>query len=673
MARSQDAARIEKLRAEIRRHDYLYYVLDRPKIADAAYDRLFRRLQELETAHPELVSPDSPTQRVAGAVLEKFASARHAAPMLSLDSSSDPEALLRFDERLRKALGKEALDYVVEPKLDGVSLEVVYEEGVLVRAATRGDGVTGEDVSANARTIASVPLRLRTADLAAPRRLALRGEVMLHVADFEQLNEGLIAAGEEPFANPRNFAAGTLRQLDSRTTAARPLVFYAYDILAVEGWQGASQWQVFEDLRKWGVVPCPRARRVSGVEEIRAYHRELGEARDDLEFEIDGVVVKLDDFEAREDLGSTARHPRWAFAFKFPPRKEITRVEKILASVGRTGVVTPVAMLLPVEIGGVTVARASLHNREEVARKDIREGDRVRIERAGDVIPYVVERIDEPGHRRGAPFRMPRDCPSCGTPLIERGPFTVCPNGWVCRAQLVGRIVHFASRQALDIEGLGEETAKQLVAEGLVRELPDVFGLAAERLMPLAGFAEKSATQLVAAIAKGRHTSLERFLNALGIPEVGVAVARDLARHFGDLDALRRASEATLQEIPGVGPRMAEAITAFFADARNRKLLGRLAPLFRLQRPPRVVASGALTGKKFVFTGGLSALPREEAKRLVESLGAKVSGSVSKATDYVVVGEDPGSKADDAGRLAVKILEEAEFVALLRQCGVDIG
>ena len=462
--RRDPARRIETLRESIRRHDHLYYVVDRPEIADTAYDALFRELRELEEAHPELVTPDSPTRRVAGQVSVKFQPARHAAPMLSLESDASAEAAKRFDERLQKLLGKEEdLYYVAEPKLDGVSLELVYERGALVRAATRGDGVTGEDVTVNARTIGSVPLRLRSGKGVPPLPdlLSLRGEVMLHTRDFEALNERLVANGEEPFANPRNAAAGALRQLDSSITASRPLVFYAYDVLdAQPALSVALQHELLSALGQWGLKVSSLPQQVQGIEGILEYHREMEARRDDLDFEIDGVVVKLDDLAARDDLGTTARHPRWAFAFKFPPRKEVTRVQQVAWSVGRTGVVTPVALLLPVELGGVTVSRASLHNRSEILRKDIREGDLVRLERAGDVIPYVVERIDEPGRERAGQVPIATTCPSCDTELEERGPFQVCPNRYGCRAQLVGRIVHLAGREALDIEGLGEERAK---------------------------------------------------------------------------------------------------------------------------------------------------------------------------------------------------------------------
>lgn len=677
MDRTKAEDRIAKLRTEIRHHDYLYYVKDAPEISDEGYDKLYRELVALEEKHPDLVTADSPTQRVAGAPVGSFPTIVHAAPMLSLESDPSEASLRRFDERLRKGLGADfPVEYVLEPKLDGLSVELVYRDGVLVQASTRGDGRKGEGITENVRTIANVPLRLREGDRPVPPFLAVRGEVIMHAEDFEKLNETLLAEGKEPFANPRNASAGAVRQLDPRITASRPLYLYAYDILASEGVEVETQWDVLEALRAWGLSVNERSKMGTTVDDVLAYHAGLDAERDDLGYEIDGVVIKLNDLDAREGLGWTSRHPRWAFAFKFPPRKEVTRILSIILSVGRSGVVTPVALMLPVEIGGVTVARATLHNREEVARKDVREGDRVRVQRAGDVIPQVIERIEEPDRERGPEWRMPERCPSCDTRLVERGPFTVCPNGFECPAQLAGRIVHFASRDALDVEGLGDESAKLFVAEGLVRQLPDLFEIRAEQLVTLEGFAEKSARKLVAAIEKASHAELPRFLHGLGIPEVGVAVARDLSRHFGTFEGLRNADEAALQAVPGVGPRMAEAITTFFRDPKNAKILDELTAKMHLEETlPSAAASGAvqpLAGQKWVFTGGMTALSRRDAQALVERLGARATGSVSKATDVVVVGEDAGSKAEDAKKLGVKTMDEAEFLAFLKGNGVDV-
>ncbi|HVG07906.1 MAG TPA: NAD-dependent DNA ligase LigA [Thermoanaerobaculia bacterium] len=677
MDQKKAAERIVKLRSEIRHHDYLYYVKDAPDISDEQYDKLYRELVSLEEEHPDLVTDDSPTQRVAGQPLTSFPTIEHAAPMLSLDSDQSEASLRRFDERVRKGLGGEfPLEYVLEPKLDGASLELVYQDGTLLQASTRGDGRRGEGITANVRTMQSVPLRLRDNERPVPPFLAIRGEVIMRAEQFDKLNERLMAEGKEPFANPRNAAAGALRQLDPQLTASRPLELYAYDILASEELDLASQWDVLQALRDWGLRVNGLVRKATTVDDILEYHKGLEEQRDDLGYEIDGIVIKLNGLEAREILGWTTRHPRWAFAFKFPPRKEITRILSILPSVGRTGVVTPVAIMLPVEIGGVTVARATLHNREEVARKDVREGDRVRVQRAGDVIPQVIERIEEPDRERAPEWRMPGVCPSCGTPLTERGPFTVCPNSFECPAQLAGRIVHFASRNALDIEGLGDETAKLFVSEGLVKQLPDLFDLRADQLVKLEGFARKSATNLVEALRKAASkVELARFLYGLGIPEVGTAVARDLARHFGSFERVRSADEAALQEVQGIGPRMTEQIKEFFAQPDNAEVLDALVGKLSLQEEQSKPAVGSVqpfAGLKFVFTGGLSRFSRKQAQEYVESLGARATGSVSKSTDYVIVGEDAGSKAEDAQKLGVKTLDENGFVSLLRENGVNL-
>jgi DNA ligase (NAD+) len=683
-AEERAAERIAELRGLIRHHDFLYYVKDAPEVSDEAYDALFRELKELEERFPDLVTPDSPTQRVAGAPLDQFPTVEHTAPMLSLDSSSEEAQLRRFHERLTRALGGDGpVRYVLEPKLDGASVELVYEEGRFAQGSTRGDGRRGEGVTENLRTIPSVPLSLHEGARPAPPFVAVRGEVYMPIEGFERLNEGLLNEGKEPYANPRNSAAGSLRQLDPQLTASRPLDLYAYDVLAAD-WGGgdpiATQAAALAALADWGFRVSPLARTgVETLDEIVEYHADLLGRRDDLGYEIDGVVVKLDDLAARERLGSTSHHPRWAFAYKFPPRKEVTRVISIFPSVGRTGVVTPIAMLRPVEIGGVTVSRASLHNREEVARKDIREGDTVRIQRAGDVIPQVLERIDEAdpdGDRpRGPEFRMPGRCPSCGAELVVRGPFTVCPNAFECPAQLAGRIHHFGSRAALDVEGLGEETARLLVAEGLVRRLPELFDLAAEDLVPLPGFAQKSAENLVAGIERASRVELQRFLYALGIPEVGASTARDLAEHFRSFAAIRGASAKALQEVPGVGPRMAEQIRAFFDEERNQEVLDRLLDgrVTLIEPEPRAAAAPRpLAGLTLVFTGGLERFSREEAKELAARLGAKVTGSVSKKTDYVIAGEDPGSKHDKAVELGVPVLDEAGFVSMLEERGAEV-
>jgi DNA ligase (NAD+) len=672
MNRNKAEVRVRELHAALRHHDYLYYVKDQPEISDSEYDDLFRELRGLEAQFPDLVTPDSPTQRVGGVPLDDFPKVRHAAPMLSLDSAQAEQALIRFDERVRKALGVNQVAYVVEPKLDGASVELVYEHGVLVRASTRGDGAVGEGVTENVRTIAAVPLRLRSTNEAPPGLLAIRGEVIMRIGAFEQLNEKLLAEGKSPFANPRNAAAGSLRQLDPQVTAARPLDIYLYDVLAGDGLRLQTQWDILRALESWGLRVNDLPRRISSIDEVVDYHKDLQHRRDDLEYEIDGVVVKLDDIGARDALGATSHHPRWAFAFKFPPRKEVTRILKIVPSVGRTGVVTPGALLRPVELGGVTVSRANLHNREEVARKDIREGDLVRVQRAGDVIPQVLERVAEPGRRREPPYRMPRCCPSCGSELAERGPFTVCPNGYECPAQLAARLEHFASRDALDIEGLGEETARLLVNRGLVQRLPDLFELEPGDLVKLDGFAEKSAGNLVAAIERAARVELHRFLYALGIPEVGVTVAKTLASHFRSFEVIRACPRAELESVEGVGPKMAVQIESFFSNTANAAILDDLLGGEVVLVEPAAGETAAMFGLKFVFTGGLEKMPRRRAQELVESLGARVVSSVSRETDYVVVGADPGSKYDKAVTIGVTTLSEDDFIDLLRESGVEV-
>ncbi len=658
--------RVAKLRAEIRHHDYLYYVLDRPAISDADYDRLFRELVELEAQHPELVTPDSPTQRVSGAVLEAFPEIRHVAPLLSLESVTDPEAVRRFDERVRREASLREAAYTVEPKFDGLSLELVYEAGVLARASTRGDGAVGEGVTENVRTIRSVPLRLQTEKRPAPRLLAVRGEALMHLADFRALNEKLASEGKPLFANPRNAAAGSVRQLDSRVTAGRRLTVVCYDILALEGApEPATGWEALGALRDWGLRVADLARRCTTVDEVLAYHRDLEARRDALGYEIDGIVVKLDDLAARRRLGTTARHPRWALAFKFAPREQESVIEDIVVQVGRTGVLTPVAVLQPVRIGGVTVTRATLHNREEIARLDVRVGDRVRVVRAGDVIPDIVARVPVPGARRGPVFEMPKRCPECGAAVVQEGPFDRCPNGLGCPAQLKGAIQHFGSREALDIRGLGRETAEALVEAKLVKSVADLLTLRETDLMRLEGFAEVSARNLVEAIDRAKKTELWRFVYALGVPNVGVQTARDLATHFGTLERLMAASEDELMDVPGIGPTVAPTIAGFFRRGETRRIIEACLKRGLALRVPRHPTSGPLAGKTVVFTGGLESMSRAEAEELVRRQGGRPSSSVSKATDFVVAGAEPGSKFEKARKLGVRILTEQEFLRLV--------
>jgi DNA ligase (NAD+) len=562
--------------------------------------------------------------------------------------------------------------YLLEEKFDGASLELVYESGLLTRAVTRGDGREGEEVTENVKTIRSVPLRLHAEDRKAPKLLALRGEVMMKISAFEALNRKLLEAGNEPFANPRNAAAGSLRQLDPRVTAERPLEATVYEVLAAEGVRFSTDSQALKSLEEWRLPTPRRIFEVSTVSDIVKRHAQLAEERDRLPYEIDGMVIKLDDIDAREKLGSTAHHPRWAIAYKFAPRSDETRIEQIAIQVGRTGVLTPVALMRPVEVGGVTISRATLHNREEVQRKDLRVGDLVRIQRAGDVIPEVVERIAEPARKRESPFKMPSKCPACGSRVTERGPYTLCPNRFACPAQLKGRIKHFASKGGLDMEGLGEETVSALIDRGLVSTLADLFRLRKDDLLRLEGFAERSAAKLVEAIQKGRRVELGRFLYALGIPEVGAAVAQDLAQYFRSLERLRAANREELQKVSGIGPRMSEAIYEFLRDKRNQHAIAALleagVEIIERKKPKKQ----PLSGKTFVFTGSLDRFSRSEAQKLVESLGGQATSSVSGQTDYVVVGSEPGKKLDQAKSAGVETLSENQFIELLRTTGADV-
>lgn len=671
------AKRICALRREINRHNHAYFVEDQPSVSDEVYDELLRELRGLEEAHPELITADSPTQRVGGAPQEGFATAVHAAPMLSLDSSPREADLRAFDARLRRAAdaaGSEVA-YSLEPKIDGLSVELVYVAGVLERAVTRGDGVTGEVITAGVRTIRSVPLRLN-ADQEVPAEVSIRGEIYLPLDAFDDVNAELIREGRQPFANPRNAAAGTVRQLDARLTASRPLRIFCYDVLAGAE-EAATQSEMLTTMLKWDLPVNPLNAGATTVEEILEYFADIEARRDELPYEIDGVVVKLQDTAARTAIGTTAHHPRWAYALKFEPRKEISQVLKIVPSVGRTGVVTPIALLRPVNIGGVTVSRANLHNADDVERKDIREGDHVRVERAGDVIPQVVERVvTGDSEERGEAFRMPASCPSCGTTLVRSGPYTVCPNGLECPAQLVGRLTHFGSRGGLDIEGLGERTARQLVETGLVRTVPQLFDLTVDDVKQLEGFADKSAEKLVASIHTARDSELARVLYGLGIPEVGGAVARTLARTFGTIERLRSASVEELLAVDGIGSVMAAQIHGYFNDPHTREALDELLAPSRLrprpEGPPAATESTSFDGETFVFTGTLERFSRDEAAELVRRHGANASGSVSSKTTWLVAGEGGGSKLDKARERGVAILDEEAFVALLDERGVEL-
>jgi DNA ligase (NAD+) len=663
-----DCDRLTRLKTQIRHHDYLYYVKDQPEISDGEYDRLFRELVTLEQRHPELITLDSPTQRVGAPPLDEFGKVRHDRPMLSLDSLIDPTEVLAFDQRMKRELGTDRIEYTVEPKFDGLSVELVYDRGRFVRGSTRGDGSIGEDVTINLRTIRSLPLQLWSET--PPDHLAVRGEVYIRLVDFHALNRRMTEQGLDAFANPRNAAAGSLRQLDSRITASRPLVVTCYEVMATTGPHPESHWAELETLAQWSLPVPTLRRRCDNIEQVLEFHRDTEQQRDNLAYEIDGVVVKVNrgDWQAR--LGMKSRSPRWAIAFKFPPRKEITEVEDIAISVGRTGTLTPLALLKPVEVGGVTISRATLHNADEVARKDIRVGDTVRVERAGDVIPAIAERIPLPNQARSAPFQMPSACPICGSAVAREGAYYYCTGQASCPAQLKGAIEHFASKAALNIEGLGKKTVAQLVDRGLVKDLSDLYRLDREQLLQLEGFAERSSTLLLDAIAQSKTMPLDRFLMGLGIRQVGQHIAKVLAREFGSLEAIMSADQDRFQRIREIGPEISASLFSYFQERSNRRVIAQLQQrgLSILSTPtPMSAADQPFSGRSFVFTGGLTRLTRDEASTLVERLGATVSSSVSKKTTYVVAGQDPGSKLDQALKLGVQVLTEEEFERLLNR------
>jgi len=659
------AARVKALKEQIAYHDHRYYTLDAPEISDASYDALMRELKALEAQHPELVTPDSPTQRVGGAAMDKFEKVTHRQQMLSLSNAFEDQEFIDFDERIRKALNVEAVDYVCEPKMDGLAIELVYEGGAFVQGSTRGDGVIGEDVTANLRTVRNLPLRLNGRGL--PKLLEVRGEVFIRKADFQRMNERLVAQGEEPFVNPRNSAAGSLRQLDPKLTATRPLSLFIYEVGVVEGKTFASHREKLKWLADVGFPVNPRRYEVSGFAGVKQAWEDLLASRHDLPYEIDGLVVKVDSTDARARLGQVSKSPRWAIAWKFPPEEMETTVEDIQVQVGRTGAITPVAWLKPVFVGGVTVSRATLHNEQELRRKDVRIGDQVFVRRAGDVIPEIVKVITSKRTGQEREFVFPTECPVCGSAVKkeEDGAIARC-TGKHCPAKLAGRLRHFATRTAMDIEGLGEKLCEALVDSGRVKTVADLYRLEVGELMTLERMGEKSAQNLVEAIARSKSTTLRRFIYGLGIPEVGEATAKALAEHFRDVHALMKASIDELQAVKDVGPELANAIHGYFEDPDNRAVVESLLAAGVKPEPPEApAAGGTFTGKTVVLTGTLATMTREAAKEAIERRGGKVSGSVSKKTDFVVAGEEAGSKLKKAQELGVKVLTEAEFQALL--------
>jgi DNA ligase (NAD+) len=667
MAHADEIAKLTALRNEIRRHDNLYYVKDKPEISDTEYDRLFHDLIDLERRYPDLITPDSPTQRVGAPPLEELTKVPHERPMLSLDSIVDQSEVQAFDQRMKRELETPSVEYSAEPKFDGLSVELLYDHGIFTRGATRGDGTIGEDVTINLRTIRSLPLQLQ-AQSGLPDHLVVRGEVYMRLDDFQALNRRMTERGDDAFANPRNAASGSLRQLDSMITATRPLVVTCYEIMAVSTPVPPTHWNELETLAQWG-LPVPVFRRLcASIDDVMTFHRETESMRDQLPYEIDGVVVKVNRRDWQDRLGMKSRSPRWAIAYKFAARKEITVVQDIVVSVGRTGTLTPVALLKPVEVGGVTISRATLHNADEVARKDVRIGDTVKVERAGDVIPAIAERLPIPGEQRNAPFGMPDHCPVCGSKVGREGAYFYCTGQLVCGAQLKGAIEHFASKHALNIEGLGKKTVAQLVDEGLVRSLADIYRLTKADLIKLEGFADRSATLLLESIASSKTVPLDRFLMGLGIRQVGQHIAKVLAREFGSLEQIMSADRERFQQIREIGPEISEGLVAYWSEPRNRDVIAQLQGSGIQIAPGMAVRDrreSLFTGKTFVFTGGLDHFTRDEAQQAVEAAGARVSSSVSKKTSYVVGGRDPGSKLDQARALGVTILTEQEFAAMV--------
>jgi DNA ligase (NAD+) len=664
------AARAGKLRGEIERHNRLYYNEAQPEVSDAEYDGLFRELLALEAEYPNLATPDSPTQRVGSRPSEGFAEVVHRVPMLSLANAFAEEDVAAFDRRCREGLEVETVEYACELKFDGLAVTLAYEDGIFVQGATRGDGSTGEDVTANLRTVRSIPLRLEAKK--PPRLLEVRGEVLMFRKDFDAINQRALAAGERTFVNPRNAATGGLRQLDPKLTAKRGLSFFAYGIGAHEGLAlPATHAKLLDGLGAMGFPVAKDRRTVKGAEGLLEFYREVGEKRPKLPYDIDGVVYKVNAFAQQELLGFVSRAPRWAVAHKFPAEEATTEIENIDIQVGRTGALTPVARLKPVFVGGTTIVSATLHNEDEVRRKDIWKGDTVVVRRAGDVIPEVA-RVAKQGPREKPRdwFEMPATCPRCGSTVIrpEGEARARCTGGLFCPAQRSQALLHFASRRAMDIEGLGDKIVEQLVEGGIVRTPADLYKLGVAKLAALERMAEKSASNLVAAIEKSRNTTLGRFVYALGIPNVGEVTAKDLARQFGKLENLMDASVEQLQDTPDVGPVVAESIAGFFREAHNREVIEQLRAAgvtWTEAEPAAKAASGPFAGKIVVLTGTLAALSRDAAKERIEALGGKVTGSVSKKTGYVVAGDEAGSKLDRAKELGITVLDEGEFLKLL--------
>lgn len=657
--------KIQKLSDAIRRHDRLYYIENRTEISDSAYDKLFKELEALEREYPSYIAPDSPTQRVSGQASDSLKKFKHPIPLLSLQSLFEEDEILAFDSRIKKELGLETAVYTCEPKYDGLSLEIVYKDGFFLEAGTRGDGTTGEDVTHNVRTIKNLPLKLESEVINLKGIVRLRAEALLTINGFNQMNKELVRQGKEPFANPRNAASGTLRQLDQHVAAKRPLQLFFYDLLSADNWEVHSHWECLQSFKELGLLTSPLIRKCHHVKDIMNFHQDIFKERDNLNYEIDGIVIKLDDFALREKLGTRARSPKWACALKFESRKEVTHLEGIDVQVGRQGTLTPVAILRPVDVGGVTVSRASLHNEDLIKKLDLSVGDMVRVARAGDVIPEVVEVVKRQPAQKRIPFQMPHKCPACNAPVHKDGAYWFCTAGYKCPAQMKWSIIHFASKRAMNIEGLGKETVELLTDKEIVRDVADIYELTFSDFENLEGFKDKKINNLLRAIEASKEQTASRCLFGLGIRHVGEEVARLLLSRFGSIQSLYQASEEDITSVKGIGPQIAQSCGEFFSKDENLILIDRLKQHgLCMSEKIEEYAQGPLMGTSLVFTGELSKITRDEAKKMALKLGAKVTSAVSSKTSYVVAGENPGSKYKKALELNVSILSEDEFLKI---------
>ncbi len=664
MNKEKAKEKIKKLREKIRHHDYLYYVKNEPVISDKKYDKLVEKLEKIEEKYPDLVTPDSPTQRVGAEPAEEFEEVEHVKPMLSLDTGEKDE-VKDFDKRMKRELNTKKIDYTVEPKLDGLSVELIYENGKYMRGSTRGNGEIGEDVTENIKTIKPVPLKLRSKEIDIPEKLAVRGEVIMFIEDFEKYNKERVEQGKESMANPRNAAAGSLRRLDPKETSKRPLNIFFYEVMNYDAndIDFDNQKEAIKNLEKWGLKTNPKIEHVKNIDDAIKYHEKMEEKREKLEYEIDGIVIKVNKFEFQEKIGVKSSSPRWAIAYKFPPRKEETQILDIVVQVGRRGTLTPVALLKPVDVQGVTVSRATLHNEEYIKEKDIKIKDWVKIVRAGDVIPEVKEVTKKKREGKEKKIEMPNKCPVCKSKVVKEGAYYRCTNGLACPAQLKRTIEHFASKGAMDIDGLGGKTIDSLVDNDLVERISDIYRLKKDDLLKLDRFADKSAKNLLDAIEDSKDKNLTRLVYGLGIAEVGKHVARLLIKKFKNIDEILKADKSDLLEIEEIGPEIAQNIINFSKEEKNRKEIKELKKLGVSFKPEKI--SGKLEGKRFVFTGALDDYTRTEAKEIVENKGGEATGSVSEKVDYVVVGDDPGSKLDEAKNLGLNIIKEKKFKKLI--------